>query len=167
MAPPRSPPRPLVTVTANLLEAIARRGEHKVRSTLYDTRESCDLGVVDYLNRLVRYAEVSDIDILRAMVYIDRVCVSTHLEITTRNVHRLLLAAIVSAHKYAAERPFGMSHLAKCGGVETQDMLRLERKFIQDLEWCFEVDRPTAENYFAKFRQHPQYAAATGQLRRG
>eukprot|EP00662_Eupelagonemidae_sp_cell21_P004970 gene4970-53899_t len=64
----------------------------------------------------------------------DRVSVAG-VRLTERNVHRLLLAALLLATKWATDRPYSMSVYARVGGVRRDELATLETQFITDLSW--------------------------------
>eukprot|EP01065_Artemidia_motanka_P005434 TRINITY_DN1261_c0_g1_i1.p2 TRINITY_DN1261_c0_g1~~TRINITY_DN1261_c0_g1_i1.p2 ORF type:complete len:202 (+),score=65.83 TRINITY_DN1261_c0_g1_i1:65-607(+) len=156
-------PTPVMTVCAALLESVAARGgdvSGKGDTVLYDAARAPRVGLADYLARWAEYAEVGDAEIICAVVYIDRVCTRAGVKISTRNVHRVLLGALLAATKWREERPFTMSYYAKVGGVDAQELRRLETRFINDIDWQLHVESPTVERYMEKFRRHPKWGAA-------
>eukprot|EP01062_Namystynia_karyoxenos_P082907 TRINITY_DN942_c0_g1_i1.p2 TRINITY_DN942_c0_g1~~TRINITY_DN942_c0_g1_i1.p2 ORF type:complete len:183 (+),score=79.17 TRINITY_DN942_c0_g1_i1:83-631(+) len=153
---------PASRVCAALLGVVAKRGGDVAASgdsVQYDAARAPALALEDYICRWAKYAEAGDAEMLIAMVYIDRVCTKTGLRLTARNVHRVLLGALLVATKWREEHPFKMSYYAKIGGVTLQELERLEVRFINDLCWQMHVEPAVLRKYTEKFRAHPAWAA--------
>jgi hypothetical protein len=73
--------------------------------------------------------------LLTALVYINRVGNSGRLVLTSRNVHRVLLVAMMLAHRYLEDSPADCQWFAQVGGVSKSELKRLETLFISAIEW--------------------------------
>ncbi|KAI9702520.1 MAG: hypothetical protein M1836_001000 [Candelina mexicana] len=84
----------------------------------------------EYLLRLHRYCPMSTAVFLAASLYIHRMAVIERLlPVTSRNVHRLLLAALRVAMKALEDLSYPHSRFAKVGGVTELELGRLEISF--------------------------------------
>ncbi|KAI9723419.1 MAG: hypothetical protein M1812_001303 [Candelaria pacifica] len=84
----------------------------------------------EYLLRLHRYCPMSTAVFLAASLYIHRMTVVERLlPLTSRNVHRLLLAALRVAMKALEDLSYPHSRFAKVGGVTELELGRLEVSF--------------------------------------
>lgn len=149
-------PTPVMNVSAALIETVASRSERV--ETEYDAHGSIPaVTLAQYLARWAQYTQTGDVEVLCAIIFIDRVCTRTGLVLTRRNMHRVILVALLAATKWREEHPFKMTHYAKVGGVPLWELSELETRFIIDLDWCVCVEESAMKQYEAKFRCHPAW----------
>eukprot|EP00662_Eupelagonemidae_sp_cell21_P029940 gene29940-9808_t len=164
--------RSVGTLLGNIVLRAAAEGKHERRS-MYDSDVIPDIPLRDYL----RYSNKSTV--ICAVVLMDKVFVATSTRLTPRKAHRLLLTALVIAHKVCHDVPYNMGFLADVGGVEMAELHRLERTFLRDTQWEVNVGAEQYDHYtgiFARLaKQHeedladtkePRVAAASGTQHR-
>lgn len=83
--------------------------------------------------------------LLTALVYINRVGKSGRLVLTSRNVHRVLLVAMMLAHRYLEDSPADCQWFAQVGGVSKAELKRLETLFVSAIEWRMFVSAEQAD----------------------
>lgn len=84
----------------------------------------------DYLLRLHRYCSMSTAVFLATSFYITRMTLAEKvLRVTTRNMHRLVLAGLLVATKALEDLSYPHSRVAKVGGVSEQELSKLEISF--------------------------------------
>ena len=96
----------------------------------------------DYVERLVQYAGCSNSAFVVAMVYLKRLARGNRmLKISSYNLHRLLIIALVLAVKMLDDRCYRNSHYARIGGIsKVLEMNMLEREMLMRLEFRLIVD---------------------------
>jgi hypothetical protein len=93
------------------------------------------IALKDYLLRLHRYCPMSTAVYLATSVYITRMALEEKvIRVTTRNMHRLVLAGLLVATKALEDLSFRHSRFAKVGGVSNHELSKLEINF------CFLAD---------------------------
>eukprot|EP01065_Artemidia_motanka_P050261 TRINITY_DN8556_c0_g1_i1.p2 TRINITY_DN8556_c0_g1~~TRINITY_DN8556_c0_g1_i1.p2 ORF type:complete len:205 (+),score=81.34 TRINITY_DN8556_c0_g1_i1:86-616(+) len=163
------PVTPLMRVCAVLLESVAQRAGDvpaSGRGALYDASKAPKVDLAEYIGRWCEYTETGDAEVVCAVVFVDRLCTAAGLTLSLRNVHRVILAAMLVATKWREERPFKMSYYARVGGVSMDEISRLETCLIQDIEWELHVDEHLARKYLQKFRRHPHWQTEEKPARR-
>ena len=89
------------------------------------------ISLQDYLNRWLSYSGCSTSSIVAAGVYLERCPVQLNL----RNMHRLLLVALIVAAKYLDDTFFSNTFYAAVGGSSLVEVNRLETAFLTACEW--------------------------------
>ena len=82
-----------------------------------------------------------------SLIYIDRLCENTKIQMTMNNIHRLIITSILLAIKYNEDDYYSNSHYAKVGGISLQELNTLEDEFIEGLNWKVFVDLDLFEKY--------------------
>jgi hypothetical protein len=96
--------------------------------------------------------------LLTALVYISRVSQSGRLVLTSRSVHRVLLVAVMLAHRYLEDSPADCQWFAQVGGVSKEELKRLETLFLAAIEWRLYVSHAHTDR--VQFDISMQIAAA-------
>lgn len=133
------------------------------RLSIYDSDVTPRISVVDYLANWAEHVKVDAVEVICAVVLLDRALQSEFLILTPRKAHRLLLAALALSHKMRNDVPFEMSWLADVGGVERSELHRLECAFLLDLRWEAYVSEEDYRHYAELFTTLQR----TGYLARG
>ncbi|KAF9602398.1 hypothetical protein IFM89_027527 [Coptis chinensis] len=92
---------------------------------------SSDRTTQSFLERIYRYVRVDPPIYVVAYIYIDRLCqLHPEFQITSGNVHRLLITTIMVASKFVEDMNYRNSYFAKVGGLMTKVMNKLEVNFL-------------------------------------
>ena len=122
-----------------------------------------------YLLHLCKYMKVSKAGLVITMIYVDKLVSALEhafqrqggkfpFLLTSYNAHRYartklfsrrtVLSALLLAQKYVEERFSGLKVVAQIGGVSLAELLRLEREFLQALQFNVFVDVRHFEIYY-------------------
>ena len=82
-----------------------------------------------------------------SLIYIDRLCENTKIDMTMNNIHRLLLTSVLLAIKYNEDDYYSNTHYSKIGGITMQELNDLEDEFIVGLNWQVWVDYELFSKY--------------------
>ncbi|CAN8286386.1 unnamed protein product [Cochlearia groenlandica] len=132
-------------------ERISRRrsrsyGQSKTR--VFDCLEIPDMTIQSYLERIFRYTKTGPSVYVVAYVYIDRFCHNNQsFRISLTNVHRLLITTIMVASKYVEDMNYRNSYFAKVGGLETEELNKLELEFLFLMGFKLHVNVSVFESY--------------------
>ncbi len=97
------------------------------------------IGVRAYLARIAEGFGCSESCYLLAVVYVDRL-VKKGYAVDERNIHRLMLAAVLAAAKYHDDPGHrSISDYARVGGVTPGELLTLELEFLARMGWRLHV----------------------------
>lgn len=130
----------VVSAAGALLQRSAEQKGDCACDEVYDSEGEWDgVDLTAFIQRWVEYAEVSDTEVILAMIYIDRIALHTGTPICFRSVHRLVLGCLLLATKWREETAFRMTWYASVGGTSREDLLELEVRIAQDLDWHFAV----------------------------
>eukprot|EP00659_Diplonema_papillatum_P008893 gene8893-13793_t len=132
---------PHIPVIKYLLFSLSRRGDvikdsgGTAPGEAYNGVKPPAISLEDYLYRWVRYSFCSSETFVLAVILIDRLAYRTGLLITSINVHRLLLVALVLAAKFRDDVYYSNKYYASVGGVTAAEMNALEISALADLDW--------------------------------
>ena len=100
-----------------------------------------------------------------ALVYIDRLIAKGGLELTSMNVHRVLITAVLLAAKFFDDQYYNNAYFAKVGGVPCNEINTLELEMLFYIGFSLHVPTEVYEKYFMELAGHclvpPAMAART------
>lgn len=104
------------------------------------------ISIMAYLSRIHLYADCSDSCYILAFIYIDRLLQNNPgLALSYRNIHRLLLTAVLLAIKYSDDIYAENLTYAKIGGIQLDELNVLEVDMLKLLRYSLYVNN---ELYF-------------------
>ncbi|KAJ2616711.1 cyclin-like protein interacting with PHO85 [Coemansia sp. RSA 1365] len=134
---------------AELLDAIASAnhfaiGQIKDDITPFHSRVVPSISVRDYLERIAKFVCLENDTLLAVLVYLDRIGrAQIHrpsLSLSPFNIHRLVITAIIIAHKFNSDIFFNNARYAKVGGIPLGEMNQLELEMLFLMKFDLKVD---------------------------
>lgn len=113
-----------------------------------------------YLFHLMKHVRTAPAIVVYMLVYIERIIgvlerryqKQTKQDVpflmTSYNAHRLLLTAFLLAHKYCEDYKYSTSRMAKIGGIEPKELLKLESEFLKFLKFELYISEETFSRYY-------------------
>ena len=89
-----------------------------------------------------------------SLVYIDRLCENTKIQMSMNNIHRLLITSVLLAIKFNEDDYYSNTHYSKIGGITMQELNTLEEEFIEGIKWNVWVDQELYEKYYSYFKHY-------------
>ncbi|KAJ3173328.1 hypothetical protein HDU87_007702 [Geranomyces variabilis] len=132
---------------------------HNSTLTRFHSRGAPQISLVDYLQRIVRYAALEPICLLVLLIYIDRICNrSRTFIVSSLTVHRLVITAFCCASKALCDSYLTNATYAKIGGVSTHELNILELDFLSLIDWDVCCNADLLQIYYVNLvKQHPAY----------
>lgn len=98
------------------------------------------ISIGDYISRLVKYAELSETELIGALIIIDRYLAhpnqsSTNQSLNLLNVHNLVGVAIVVAQKNFSDEPYTMADYARITGLPLALLIHLEANLLSSIDF--------------------------------
>ncbi|XP_051142603.1 uncharacterized protein LOC127259356 isoform X2 [Andrographis paniculata] len=123
------------------------------------------LSIEQYMERIYKYSCCSPCCFVMAQIYVDRFLQHTNLVLTSLNVHRLLITAVMLAAKFMDDAFFNNAYYARVGGVSTRELNNLEMKFLFSMDFRLLVSVQTFKKYcwLLKRQQASASALLTGR----
>ena len=133
---PEAHPSELKTV-----DEAAIRAQYDAIARKFFSKKAPPITIQDYLLRLHRYCPMSTAVYLAAATYIQRLALEEKtVPITSRTVHRLLLASLRTAMKALEDLNYPHSRFAGVGGVSEKELAKLEISLCYLLNFELKVD---------------------------
>jgi energy-converting hydrogenase Eha subunit C len=158
---------PLVAIIGALLNKTVQRNDALGRAGQlagFEGDRICALPAADYLERIMRYGRCSPSCAVVGLIYLQRV--KTRIPgacLTSRNLQRLLLVALLLANKFLDDLYFSNKHWAKIGGLTLQEVNALELSVLRTLDWRMAVTREDYLAYLEELGCGPPAAAADAE----
>ena len=105
------------------------------------------ISINKYLKRFMKYSKPEPSTIIITLIYIDKICESSNLQLTILNIHTLLLACMVVALKYNEDDYYSNEYYAKVGGISLKELNQLEYNILILLDFNVFIDDALYENY--------------------
>ncbi|KAJ2804278.1 cyclin-like protein interacting with PHO85 [Coemansia guatemalensis] len=144
-----------ITHMAELLDAVASANHSALGQitddiTPFHSRAIPSISVHDYLQRVAKFVCLENDTLLAVLVYLDRIGrAQVHrpsLALSPFNIHRLVITAIVVAHKFNSDIFFNNARYAKVGGIPLGEMNQLELELLFLMRFDLKVDAMELEH---------------------
>lgn len=107
----------------------------RLSPSLFTNTSLPEISIEDYLTRIIELTQIEESTLILSLIYIDRLCSNTNMEITELDIHKIALTAIVLSIKYNEDLIYSQEEYANVGGVDTKELTALEAKFLNGLEF--------------------------------
>lgn len=105
-----------------------------------------------YIERIHKFARCSESCFIIALIYIDRIVELKNFVISSLNVHRVAVTAILLASKYHDDFFYNNAYYAKLGGIAIVEMNSLELAFLRTIEFSLYVSPDLFSTYYMELR---------------
>jgi hypothetical protein len=142
--------KPVAALVGQLLDLTVVRNDAQKRNCGFPEYESKEVKMKasNYLMRMIRYGKCSECCVIVALIYMTRLKKRhTSVCITSCNMQRLLLVAVMVAHKYLDDIYFSNEHWAEIGGISNKELNQLELLFLFHLRFSCNVTRESYDEY--------------------
>lgn len=130
-----------------------QRELERLHQTIFHSTRIPQISVWDYARRIARYSYCSPECFVLSIIYLDRYVAATNCPITFRNVHRLMITAVVVSVKIRDDTYYTNSYYASLGGVHTRELNQLEIEFLKTIDWYTWVETTEFETYCTRLQQ--------------
>ncbi|XVF31322.1 hypothetical protein REPUB_Repub16aG0135700 [Reevesia pubescens] len=160
----------VLSLLSSVLEKSIQRNEKLLEGskrkdviTIFHGSKPPGLSIRQYIQRIFKYSKCSNSCFVVAIIYIDRFLQRMDAYLTSLNVHRLLITSVMVAAKFMDDQCYNNAYYAKVGGVSTEEMNRLEMKFLFSLDFRLHVTTEVFKNYCSKMEREGNVDYQTNQ----
>ena len=123
--------------------------------TVFHAVHRPNISIRDYLARIQKYAGCTTESFVLCLVYIDRIIQKNkNYAISSLNVHRLLITAVMLAAKFSEDTYYNNAYYAKIGGVPCEELNKLELEFLFLVNFSLNVTAEVFEKYRLELVRH-------------
>jgi hypothetical protein len=119
------------------------------------------IGIRDYLERINKYANCSPECLVLMLIYIDRLIQKNSLVLSSLNVHRIVITAVMIAAKFFDDQYFNNAYYAKVGGMPCAEVNSLELEFLFSIKFSLHVSTEVYGKYFEVLANHMLCSVST------
>lgn len=122
-------------------DIVIRRHDPAMRNSVFYSDFIPTISVIDYIDRVIEYSNVSETCLVAALILIDRVAVSplTPVVVNSNTLHRLVITAITLAAKLYEDDHYGNDVFCQIGGVSVQELNQLEVEFLRVISFDLHI----------------------------
>lgn len=131
--------------------------------TKFHALKAPGIGILQYLERIHKYASCSTECFILALIYIDRLIQRNNFLLTELNVHRVVITSILLAAKFFDDAYYNNAYYAKVGGVLVSEMNSLEVEFLFRIDFSLHVSPELFHKYHAELVSHAVGAGIEAQ----
>mmetsp|Transcript_22048 Transcript_22048/g.47955 ORF Transcript_22048/g.47955 Transcript_22048/m.47955 type:complete len:500 (-) Transcript_22048:20-1519(-) len=146
--------RVLAVVLERLVSANSHLSESPQEQTHFHAQRAPAIGILQYLERIHKYASCSKECFILALIYIDRLIQRNNFLLTELNAHRVVITAVLLAAKFFDDAYYNNAYYAKVGGVLVEEMNNLECQFLFKIDFSLRVLPEVFEKYHAELISH-------------
>lgn len=129
---------------------------HQQVLTAFFVKKPPNKPINEYIQRIIRYAKPEPSTVIISLYYIDKLCDKTDLELSSNNIHRLILSSIIIAIKYNEDDYYSNTYYAKVGGISLEELNKLEYEMLQLLDFNTYIDDQFYEKYEMQLIQNDE-----------
>ncbi|KAJ7977402.1 Cyclin [Quillaja saponaria] len=135
----------VLSLLSSILERSVQRNEMLLEATqmkdvtIFHGLRAPTLSIRNYIDRIFKYSGCSPSCFVVAHIYLERFLQSTEANLTSLNVHRLLITSIMLAAKFIDDAFFKNVYYAKVGGVSTAELNKLEISFLFSIDFRLQL----------------------------
>jgi hypothetical protein len=122
--------------------------------TKFHALEPPTISVLDYLERIHKYACCSNECFILSLIYIDRLIQLNNFALTALNVHRVIITSVMLGAKFFDDQYFNNAYYAKVGGVPVTEMNLLEVELLFRLNFSLYVNTEIFKKYQSELSHH-------------
>ena len=141
----------IVKESASLdLLSFAEEENHSMTSVLIQdflSKKPPQISLNKYLKRFMKYSKPEPSTLIISLIYIDKICENSNLQLTIYNIHRLVFACLIVAIKYNEDDYYSNEYYAKVGGITLKELNILEYNILILLNFDVFIDEGIYESY--------------------
>jgi len=104
--------------------------EDPEKITVFHTSRAPSISIQNYFERIAQYSECSSEALIMGLININRIHYRIDFEVTSLNIHRLLLVSVMSSAKFLDDSYLNNAFYARIGGVHLKELNCLEVQFL-------------------------------------
>jgi len=158
----------LVKVLALVLERLIHSNLNITLSnpeqiTKFHALKTPSITILQYLERIRKYASCSTECFILSLIYIDRIIQRNKFVLTELNVHRVVITAVLVAAKFFDDAYYNNAYYAKVGGVHVSELNGLEVEFLFRISFSLHVASEIFVKYHSELLSHAAVVSVGGE----
>jgi hypothetical protein len=121
---------------------------------MFNSKKPPSISIQQYLERIVKYSKMEDSTLILTLIYIDRLCDLSQINLNDYNIHRIILTNTLLAIKYNEDDYYSNDYYAKVGGISLQEINSLEYECVKLLKHKLFVDEEFYNKYETYLKQY-------------
>lgn len=146
--------RVLAAVLDRLVNANAPLALADAQVTKFHALRAPSISILQYLERIHKYASCSTESFVLALIFIDRLIQRNNFLLTHLNVHRVVISAVLVAAKFFDDAYYNNAYYAKVGGVLVSELNSLEVEFLFRINFALHVGPELYRKYQEELLSH-------------
>jgi hypothetical protein len=155
----------VIEIVADILDEIVKENENNEETepdksdlsdsaiiSVFTSNKTPQISIKKYLHRIMKYSKPEASTVIICLIYIDKICENSSLQLTYYNIHRIILSCMVLALKYNEDDYYSNKYYAKVGGISLKELNELEYNIMLLLQFNFFIDEITYEKYQGQLR---------------
>ena len=144
----------IIEIISDLLKNICEKTNSGDSNTnlniqkFFITKRIPSISLRDYLIRLVQFSKIEESTLIFILIYLDRFCKFTNIQLTYNNIHKLILTSMFIAIKFNEDRHYSLDIYAKIGGVPPQELECMEFYFLIFIQFNLNVNKDLYDKYY-------------------
>ena len=114
---------------------------------IFDSKLIPNISILDYINRIIDYSKIEENTLIAGLIYIDKI--AKVIKITNFNIHKILFSCILIAIKNFEDEIYSNNYFAQIGGINNEELLKLELNISTLLDFQFFISEKTFEQFKA------------------
>ena len=140
-------------IISELLTDICEEGKSNLDSKLtllkpFVSKQIPNISIFEYIERLLKYSKAFNELLIIVLIYLDTICAKHKINLNYYNIHKLFLAAFISAIKFYEDEYYSLNYYAKLGGISKKELINLEYEFLNLMDFQLFVKQELYEKYY-------------------
>jgi Cyclin. len=114
--------------------------------TVFDTFYPCTYPIAEYIQYIMNHSHLSFEGLVNATIYMRKFCDCQDIELTSLNVHKLVLVACLVSSKFIDDVYLSNKIMANFGGIPAKELNDLEIEFLSTIKYDLYVPQDEYEH---------------------
>lgn len=112
----------------------------KIDSLVFELKKSPSITIKDYLIKLYQGTELELSTLIISLILVDRFCLRSCLQLTCKNLHLVVVAALLTSAKLNEDVIYESKCFALVAGIEYSKLVRIEHEFLEGIDYLIFVN---------------------------
>lgn len=112
----------------------------KIDSRVFELKHSPSITIKDYLVKIYNGTEIELSTLIISLILVDRFCLRSCLQLTSKNLHLVVAAALLVSAKYNEDVIYESKCFALVAGIDYLRLIKIEHEFLEGIDYMIYVN---------------------------
>ena len=130
--------------------SLPAQNEFKKKYPVLFSEKTPKISLYDYISRIQKYSFCEKNTLILSLIYIDRFCELSNINLTNNNIHRIFFISNLIAIKYNEDSIYSNKYYSEIAGISFEELNLMENYFLKLIDFNLFVSK----DEFKKYEEH-------------